>query len=89
MNKQFLDVRWEILKLIREYFWAQDFTEVETPLLIKLPDQEPTIFPMKLQFHNERETTFTGYLHTSPEYALKKMLAAGYEKIFSLCKAAL
>ena len=87
INKEFLDVRWKILKLIREYFWSQDFTEVETPFLIRLPDQEPTIFPMKLEFHNEKEETFTGYLHTSPEYALKKMLAAGYEKIFSLCKA--
>jgi len=85
-NKVQLDARWQILRLIREYFWSENFTEVETPLLIRLPDQEPTIFPMKLQFHNEREENFTGYLHTSPEYALKKMLAAGYEKIFSLCK---
>lgn len=87
INKTHLDVRWEVLRLIREYFWSQDFTEVETPLLLRLPDQEPTLTAMKVSLHNERKEEFVGYLHTSPEFALKKMLAAGYEKIFSLCKA--
>lgn len=85
-NKEHLDLRWEILRLIREFFWSQQFVEVETPLLLRVPGQEPYLSPMKLQLHNERSESFTGFLHTSPEYTMKKMLAVGYEKIFSLCK---
>ncbi len=86
INKNILDLRWKILRLIREYFWSQDFTEVETPFLLKLPGQEPYLSPMKLHLHDETGKEFTGFLHTSPEYTMKKMLAAGYEKIFSLGK---
>lgn len=85
-NKKHLDLRWEIFRLIREFFWSQNFVEVETPLLLRVPGQEPYLSPMKLKLHNERNESFTGFLHTSPEYTMKKMLAAGYEKIFSLCK---
>jgi lysyl-tRNA synthetase class 2 len=85
-NKEFLDLRWQILRLIREFFWSQNFIEVETPVLLRLPGQEPYLSPMKLSLHDETGKEYTGFLHTSPEYAMKKMLAAGYEKIFSLCK---
>lgn len=86
INKNFLDLRWQILRLIREYFWSENFVEIETPLLLRLPGQEPYLSPMKLQLHDEKGTEYRGFLHTSPEYTMKKMLAAGYEKIFSLCK---
>lgn len=85
-NKNNLDLRWQILRLVREFFWEQTFIEVETPLLLKLPGQEPYLSPMKVSLHDENGKQFTGFLHTSPEYTLKKMLAAGYKNIFSLCK---
>ncbi len=85
-HKQHLDLRWQIIRLVREFFWSENFTEVETPLILRLPGQEPYLSPMKLQMHNEKGESFPGYLHTSPEYTLKKMLGAGYEKIFSLGK---
>jgi lysyl-tRNA synthetase class 2 len=85
-NKAHLDLRFQILRLVREFFWLQDFIEVETPLLLKLPGQEPYLSPMKVSLHNEKGEAFQGFLHTSPEYTMKKMLASGYEKIFSLCK---
>jgi lysyl-tRNA synthetase class 2 len=85
-NKEYLDLRWCILRLIREYFWSENFVEVETPLLLRLPGQEPYLSPMKLQLHDETGKQYTGFLHTSPEYSMKKMLACGYEKIFSLGK---
>lgn len=85
-NKKALDLRFQILRHVREFFWSQNFVEVETPLLLKLPGQEPYLSPMKLSLHNEKGESFQGFLHTSPEYTMKKMLASGYEKIFSLCK---
>jgi elongation factor P--(R)-beta-lysine ligase len=85
-QKKYLDLRWEILKLIREFFWSREFTEVETPALGLYAGQEPYISPMELSIHDNAKEKQQAYLHTSPEYALKKMLAAGYEKIFFLGK---
>lgn len=85
-NRQELDQRFAITRAVREWFWQQGFTEVETPLILRLPGQEPYLSPMSVSVHNERGETFTGFLHTSPEYTLKKMIAAGYQKIFALGK---
>ncbi|HYE59684.1 MAG TPA: EF-P lysine aminoacylase EpmA [Candidatus Kapabacteria bacterium] len=85
-HKPSLDLRWEILRATREFFWSEGFQEVETPIILRLPGQEPYLSPMKIGIHDEQKRGYTGYLHTSPEYAMKKMLAAGYEKIFSICK---
>jgi lysyl-tRNA synthetase class 2 len=41
---------------------------------------------VKLFLHDEKKKEYTGYLHTSPEYTMKKMLAVGFDRIFSLCK---
>ena len=85
-NKANLQLRFEIIKLIREFFWSQGFTEVDTPNIVKLPGQEPYLSPMKINIHNETGKWFAGHLHTSPEYTMKKMLSAGWDKIFSICK---
>ncbi|MBI4992882.1 MAG: EF-P lysine aminoacylase GenX [Candidatus Magasanikbacteria bacterium] len=85
-NKHTLELRFAVLKLIREWFWSQWFTEVDTPNIVKVPGQEPYLSPMSVKLHNERGEEFSGYLHTSPEYTMKKMLAAGFDRIFSLGK---
>ncbi|MFA7314593.1 MAG: EF-P lysine aminoacylase EpmA [Candidatus Magasanikbacteria bacterium] len=85
-NKEILEKRFEIIKSIREFFWLQNFVEVETPLLIKHPGQEPNISAIETIFHNEKKQEFRGFLHTSPEYTMKKMLAAGFANIFFLGK---
>ena len=85
-NKKDLELRFKIIKLIREWFWLQNFTEVETPTIVKLPGQEPNLSPMKISIRNEQNKEFEGYLHTSPEYTMKKMLSAGFEDIFYLGK---
>ncbi len=86
LHKTSLDMRWAILRCMREWFWQQHFIEVETPIILGLPGQEPYLSPMELTVHNEQGRAFSAYLHTSPEYTLKKMLAAGYTNIFSLTK---
>ncbi len=85
-NKIILEQRAQITKEIRGFFWSRGFMEVETPNLVKLPGQEPYLSPMNIKLHNELGAEFEGYLHTSPEYTLKKMLAAGFGDIFSICK---
>ena len=85
-NKKNLVLRANIIKGIREFFWSKDFLEVETPLILALPGQEPYLSPMKVEVQNERGQKYQGYLHTSPEYTMKKMLSAGFLNIFSICK---
>jgi len=85
-NKEKLELRFAVLKLIRKWFEREGFVEVDAPIIVSGPGQEPNIEPMKLTVQNERDQAFTGYLHTSPEYAMKKMLAAGFDKIFYLGK---
>ena len=85
-NRKELNQRFAIIRAVREWFWEQGFIEVETPLVLRLPGQEPYLSPVSVTIHNERSESFVGFLHTSPEYTLKKMLAAGYEQIFSLGK---
>jgi len=85
-NKKNLDLRWKILRLIREFFWEKDFVEVETPFLLATPGMEPYLDPMKLLVSNERGEEYPFFLHTSPEFTMKKFLAAGEKRIFSLGK---
>lgn len=85
-NKKNLQIRGETLRLIREFFWSQQFLEVDAPQILRLPGQEPYLNPMRVLVHDERGWEYLGYLHTSPEYTMKKMLTAGYEKIFSMQK---
>ncbi len=84
--KKVYDERIAIIKLIREFFWSLDFVETETPIAVKYPGQEPYLNPVPVVFYDPagREEKF--YLHTSPELAMKKLLAAGYHKIFQIVK---
>jgi lysyl-tRNA synthetase class 2 len=85
-QKQVLETRAQILRYIREFFWSREFLEVETPLILGLPGQEPYLSPMKLTIHDDTRKAYQAFLHTSPEYTLKKMLASGFGDVFSLCK---
>ena len=85
-NKDNLVLRAQIIKKVREFFWSKGFLEVETPIMVGLAGQEPYLSPMSLNIHNEKGEEHKAYLHTSPEYTMKKMLASGFENIFSICK---
>ncbi len=74
---QNLALRAKILRLIRDYFTEQDFLEVDTPIRIPAPAPEPYIFP---------QPAGSWYLQTSPELCMKRLLAAGFPKIFQICK---
>ncbi len=83
-KKKFI-LRIEILKLIRSFFEKEGFLETETPSLVRVPGMEPHLDPMKVISPCGKDSI--GYLITSPEYAMKKLLAAGFTKIFQICKS--
>ncbi len=85
-HRDLLSARYEIFRAIREFFWSDSFFEIESPLIVKHPGQEPNIDIIPVVVTDDQKKDFQGYLHTSPEYTMKKMLAAGFEKIFYLGK---
>ena len=64
-----------LFRAIREYFYDRDFIEVETPVKIHAPAPEEFIESVRA----ERD-----FLRTSPELAMKVMLADGFERIFQI-----
>jgi len=68
-------VRTQVEKGIRGFFEGRNFLEVQTPILVECPGMEPYINTFKLE---------EGYLQTSPEFAMKKLLVGGLPKIFQL-----
>jgi lysyl-tRNA synthetase class 2 len=82
-----LQRRAAILGALRLYFLERGFDEVETPALQVSPGLEPHL----RAFATALEDPLGGaprplYLHTSPEYAMKKLLAAGLPRIFQLAR---
>ena len=84
--KDIQENRIKILKNIREFFWHNGFDEVDTPISMREPGQEPYLNPIKIGIKDAIGKEYDFYLRTSPEYALKKFLATGKEKIFEIAK---
>lgn len=80
-------VREKVIDGIRSFFKNKNFHEVETPLLVKYPGTEPYLEVFQTELKTAQEHHQTGYLITSPEYAMKKLLSAGLGNIFQVCKA--
>ncbi len=76
-----------IIDFIRQFFKNQNFLEVDTPLLVKNPGTEPflEVFQTTLKLQNYQDQS--AFLITSPEYQMKKLLAAGFEQIFQITKS--
>ena len=72
-----LQARASILQAIRLFFINQGYLEVETPHRIPAPAPES---------HIDAVPSGSWFLHTSPELCMKRLLAAGYEKIFQICR---
>lgn len=77
-----------IVAAIRGFFAARGFVEVETPALQASPGLEPhlTAFETALREPLRDGPAAPVFLHSSPEFAMKKLLAAGEEKIFQIAR---
>jgi lysyl-tRNA synthetase class 2 len=73
---------------LRRFFTQLGYLEVDTPLLIPAPGMEPHITAFEVPFIPETDVgqRRTLYLHTSPEYAMKRLLADGAGPLFQICK---
>lgn len=82
-----LKTRARIKAAVRSWFESQGFTEVETACLQVSPGNEAHLHAFATELERPDLSRSTLYLHTSPELAAKKLLAAGERKIFTLQSA--
>jgi elongation factor P--(R)-beta-lysine ligase len=66
------------MRAARAYFEAQGFIEVETPARVRSPGQE--VHLQAFAAGHDR------YLITSPEYHMKRLVAAGYDRVVQFCR---
>ncbi len=71
----------------RAFFSARSFTEVDTAILQVSPGNEAHISAFSTEMQDETGAGTQLYLHSSPEFAAKKLLAAGEERIFTFAHA--
>lgn len=76
-KSQALQLRARFIQSLRHFFIQQNFLEIETPLRIPSPAPEE---------HIEAIESDNWFLQTSPELCMKRLLAAGYPRIFQFCK---
>ncbi|WP_341914344.1 EF-P lysine aminoacylase EpmA [Ferrovibrio terrae] len=77
-------LRQAVLAALRSCFAGLGFVEVETPALQVSPGLEPHLKAFETRLEHPDGSTRPLYLHTSPEFAMKKLLAAGEPKLFQL-----
>lgn len=76
-----------IMTAIRRYFDHEGFIEIETAALQVSPGNETHLHAFVTDFQGENGRHQRYYLHTSPEFALKKLLAAGERRLFTFARA--
>src|ERR1700716_3104846 len=85
-GKPFLMARGAITKAVRGWFEEQGFAEVETGILQVSPGNETHLHAPRTELTRADGTRAPRYLRTSPEFAAKKLLAAGEERIFEFAR---
>jgi lysyl-tRNA synthetase class 2 len=84
--KPFLNARGAIAREVRAWFEREGFVEVETGILQVSPGNETHLHAPRTELFRADGSRATRYLRTSPEFACKKLLAAGESKIFEFAK---
>jgi lysyl-tRNA synthetase-like protein GenX len=71
-----------MLEQTRRFFASRNVLEVDTPIVVGSPVTDVHIHSAEVRFPDVQRPYF---LHTSPEYAMKRLLAAGSSDIFQIC----
>ncbi|MGB5194565.1 MAG: amino acid--tRNA ligase-related protein [Polyangiales bacterium] len=81
---QVLRLRAKAMEAIRQFFSERDFLEVETPAIVPSPGLDVHLSAFEVR---DPKGSPIGWLATSPEYQMKRLLSAGAERIFQLCRS--
>lgn len=71
---------------VRAFFAARGYTEVETPFAVVAPGEEVHLRALRTEARDAYGSTQTLWLHTSPEFTMKRLLVAGAGPIFQLAR---
>ncbi len=82
----FLRRRALLTQAVRGFFTARGYLEVETPYAVPTPGEEVHLSALRTERCSPRGERETLWLHTSPEFAMKKLLAGGAGPIFQLAR---
>ena len=85
-RRPFLLARSRITAATRAWFAAHDFVEVETAILQVSPGNEAHLHAFATELISPDAAKTPLYLHTSPEFAAKKLLAAGEKRLFTFAR---
>lgn len=80
-----LKARAQLYRTIREFFAQRNIMEVETPIVSQAGVTDVHLASVQVQRHIEGRVQ-QQYLQTSPEFAMKRLLAAGSGAIYQICK---
>src|SRR5713226_2092620 len=82
-----------LARALRDGLEARSYLEVETPIAVPVAGQEPHLRPFETLFTPDRPVPPGGvegsrrlHLHTSPEYAMKRLLARGFGRIWQVAR---
>lgn len=78
--------RSDLINKIRNFFIKNAFTEVETPIMTRIPGMEPYLTPFETTLITSSNKQYKFFLNTSPELQMKKLLGAGFGNIFQITK---
>ena len=78
--------RARLAKGVRAFFDARGYLEVETPYAVVAPGEEVHLQTFRTERRTVEGAVETLWLHTSPEFAMKKLLARGAGRIFQLAR---
>lgn len=82
----FLRRRALLTAAVRAFFLARGYTEVETPYAVRAPGEEVHLRTFRTERERTDGTREPLWLHTSPEFAMKKLLAGGAGPIFQFAR---
>jgi len=81
-----IEAKSKILKAVRDYFDKSNALEVCTDILRDYPNLDSNIYPLEVEYTLSNGKRKIGYLHTSPEYEMKKILADIKKDIYQITK---
>jgi lysyl-tRNA synthetase class 2 len=85
-RRPFLKARGAVTRALRAWFDEQGFVEVETGVLQVSPGNETHLHAPRTTLTTPAGDQVTRYLRTSPEFACKKLLAAGEQKVVEFAR---